>query len=183
MIRDIPSTDIVVGNKQTNFREVAEKELRDLGEKSVDIRAREIRGTKVALNDLHLDEVHYETSVSHEIFLQYVTAENKIAGFLRLSLPKVANFIAELNGAAIIREVHVYGQSVGLGQKMAGKAQHLGLGTLLLERAKEIASQKNFSKIAVISAIGTREYYRHRGFVDGELYQFTSAGASRLKGV
>ncbi len=176
VIRDIPSTDIVEGNKLTNFRQIAEAELAKAGEQSQDIRAREIRKTQVTLDDLELQEVEYDTSVSHEIFLQYVTKnDHKIAGFLRLSFPKLeeagSHFIEELNEAAIIREVHVYGQAVNLGDKEKGKAQHLGLGTKLIDRAKDLAKQRDFHKLAVISAIGTREYYRKRGFADGELYQ------------
>jgi elongator complex protein 3 len=180
VIRDIPSTDIVVGNKKTNFREIAQRELAKLGEKSQDIRAREVRAQKVTLEDLELRELPYQTSVSNEIFLQFVTkpdsalGENKIAGFLRLSLPTTKNFIDELKGAAIIREVHVYGQAVNIGDRAEGKAQHLGLGTKLLVRAKELAAAAGFNKLAVISAVGTREYYRSRGFSDGELYQFAS---------
>jgi elongator complex protein 3 len=175
VIRDIPSTDIVEGNKLTNFRQIAEAELAKAGEQSQDIRAREIRKTQVTLDDLELNEVHYDTSVSQEIFLQYVTKkDHKIAGFLRLSLPTDTSFIDELKAAAMIREVHVYGQAVNLGHKDEGKAQHLGLGTMLMDRAKEIAKQSNFTKVAVISAIGTREYYRKRGFEDGELYQVCS---------
>jgi elongator complex protein 3 len=180
VIRDIPSTDIVVGNKKTNFREIAQQELAKLGEQSQDIRAREVRAQKVTLDDLELQELPYSTSVSNEIFLQFVTKSssslgaNKIAGFLRLSLPTQPNFISELQGAAIIREVHVYGQAVNLGDRADGKAQHLGLGTKLISRAKELASQAGFAKVAVISAIGTREYYRSRGFSDGVLYQFTT---------
>jgi elongator complex protein 3 len=176
VIRDIPSTDIVVGNKKTNFREIAERELTRLGTQSHDIRAREIKGMKVTMDDLHLDLIEYTTSVSTEVFLQYVTSENKIAGFLRLSLPTKQNFIDELKECALIREVHVYGQSVGIGKHSTGKAQHLGLGSLLIESAKKLAAEKNFSKLAVISAIGTREYYRKRGFSDGQLYQIANIG-------
>ncbi len=179
VIRDIPSTDIVEGNKLTNFRQIAEAQLEAAGEQSQDIRAREIRKTQVTFADLELDEVRYDTSVSQEIFLQYVTkADHKIAGFLRLSLPTQENFINELKDSAMIREVHVYGQAVGLGLKETGKAQHLGLGTQLLERAKELAAKAGFAKLAVISAIGTREYYRKRGFAGSELYQFAETARS-----
>ncbi len=176
VIRDIPSTDIVVGNKKTNFREVAQKNIERNGHKSKDIRAREIRSQSFDYNALQLIEVPYSTSVSEEIFLQFVVpfdeeGDEKIVAFLRLSLPTQKNFITELAHAAIIREVHVYGQTVGIGKKADGKAQHLGLGTQLIERAKAIAKQKGFSKLAVISAIGTRSYYRARGFTDGDLYQ------------
>jgi len=179
VIRDIPSTDIVVGNKKTNFREIAEKKLLELGEKSSDIRSREIRKQEVAASELELHAVRYETSVSHEIFLQYIVKEankspesSKIAAFLRLSIPTVPNFIEELKDGAIIREIHVYGQTVGLGKKTEGKAQHLGLGQKLIDEAVRLSKEAGLHKLAVISAIGTREYYRKRGFTKGQLYQF-----------
>src|SRR5690606_8355339 len=118
-----------------------------------------------------LDEVHYTTSASDEIFLQYIDADRNIAGFLRLSLPSLPPITPELDGAAIIREVHVYGQSVEIGEASAGKTQHAGLGTRLIERAAAIAAARGFARLAVISAVGTRGYYRGRGFEDGELYQ------------
>ncbi|HEX7017700.1 MAG TPA: tRNA uridine(34) 5-carboxymethylaminomethyl modification radical SAM/GNAT enzyme Elp3 [Patescibacteria group bacterium] len=176
VIRDIPSTDIVEGNKKTNFRQIAEQKLAEAGERSQDIRAREIRGTSFAETDLKLEEVKYETSVSREVFFQYM-AGDKIVAFLRLSLPKEESFIDELKASAIIREIHVYGQTVGIGQDSAGKPQHLGLGTKLIKRAHEVSSQAGFSKLAVISAIGTREYYRKKGFTDGELYQFVECAS------
>ncbi len=196
VIRDIPSTDIVEGNKLTNFRQIAEQKLLKAGEKSRDIRAREIKNVLFNSEDLRLEKVIYSTPVSTELFLQYVvdadtvtternssekneaTSKNsaekrtKIVAFLRLSLPKVTNFITELQSAAIIREIHVYGRVVDVGTKGDEKAQHLGLGTKLIELAKNIAIKKEYKKLAVISAIGTREYYRSRGFYDGELYQF-----------
>lgn len=178
VIRDIPSTDIVEGNKLTNFRQIAENKLATAGRRSQDIRAREVRQQKITEGELHLDIVPYSTSVSEELFLQYVTADNKIAGFLRLSLPTSPSFITELQDSALIREIHVYGQVVGLGQKGAGQAQHVGLGTKLIAKARALAEEKDYQKLAVISAIGTREYYRKRGFVDGELYQFLNVGFS-----
>lgn len=177
VIRDIPSTDIVVGNKKTNFREMVERELDKAGEKSLNIRAREVRSRKIDPALLTIKETHYPAAVSNEVFIEYVVpvdGNELIAGFLRLSLPTTDNFMTELKGAAIIREVHVYGQAVGIGHRDEGKAQHLGLGTKLLERAKAVATQHGFTKLAVISAIGTREYYRQRGFTDGQLYQFCS---------
>jgi elongator complex protein 3 len=71
----------------------------------------------------------------------------------------------------MIREVHVYGQAVGVGQSESGKAQHIGLGGKLIEHAVQIAQQRGYRTLAVISAVGTRGYYRGRGFVDGTLYQ------------
>jgi elongator complex protein 3 len=90
---------------------------------------------------------------------------------LRLSLPSGKPLIAELVDAAMIREVHVYGQALAIGESAPGKPQHLGLGSRLIERAAEIASEHGYGRLAVISAVGTREYYRKRGFADGALYQ------------
>ena len=80
-------------------------------------------------------------------FLSYETAGGRLAGFLRLSLPasetcavseiaKVWSAIPEIAGAAMIREVHVYGPALGIGAESGGKAQHLGLGRRLIAEAK-----------------------------------------------
>ncbi len=194
MIRDIPSFAIVAGNKKTNFRQIAQQDLEKKHLKSANIRAREIRRHQFDPEQIYLDPVEYETSVSQEIFLQYVVdveakieteieaeaeIEQKILGFLRLSLPdlkKQQKFVQEadlieLKNAAMIREIHVYGQLVGLGKEAKGRAQHLGLGTKLIEKAKSLAKEQGYTRLAVISAIGTRAYYRDRGFADQGLYQ------------
>ncbi|GAB4573189.1 MAG: hypothetical protein Kow0077_14830 [Anaerolineae bacterium] len=179
VIRDIPSTDILDGNQYTNFREFVERALAAEGKRSPDIRGREIRGRQVAPEALHLDEVWYDTPVGREVFLQFITEERDIAAFLRLSLPTTAPITPELADAAMIREVHVYGQSVGIGHSAPGKAQHIGLGTQLIERAAAIAAEEGYARLAVISSVGTREYYRKRGFEDGELYQVRRLGEAR----
>ncbi len=173
VIRDIPGTDIVDGNKVTNFRQLVERELERRGSASNDIRAREIRRDPVTDGDLRLHIREYRSSVGDEVFLQYITQERKIAAFLRLCLPTAdeAPLLEELTGCAMIREVHVYGLSLGIGKAMSGRAQHLGLGSRLLEQAAQIAVERGYARLAVISAIGTRDYYRKRGFQDGALYQ------------
>jgi elongator complex protein 3 len=100
-----------------------------------------------------------------------VTADDRLAGFLRLSLPAREVEVEEIRRSAMIREVHVYGVLAGLGESADGKSQHAGLGTRLIERAVEIAHESGFASLAVISSVGTREYYRRLGFADGELYQ------------
>lgn len=193
VIRDIPSPDIMVGNKKTNFRQIVQEHM-EL-EKIViqDIRSREIRAEKFDPTTIEYSEVKYDTSVSQEIFLQFTAqtlarepvrgekiksnnlgTDRKLLGFLRLSLPTEKNFIPELASAAMIREIHVYGKVSKIGQLENAEAQHVGLGTQLIEKAKAIALANNFKKLAVISAIGTKQYYRSRGFSDGELYQFLS---------
>lgn len=178
VIRDIPSTDIVEGNQLTNFRQIASKELEKRGERSMDIRAREIRHQKVETKTLTLDEQCYASSIGDEIFLQFITPERYIVGFLRLCLPKkdIPALHPDLENAAIIREVHVYGQSLGLGENESGIAQHSGLGKTLIERAVQLATEREYAHLAVISAIGTREYYRKRGFYDKALYQVQDLG-------
>lgn len=174
VIRDIPSTDIVTGNQLTNFRQIVDEALHARGERSPDIRAREIRGEPVEASALHMDEVWYASSIGEEVFLQFITQERNIAGFLRLALPDLTAhppLTDELSNCAIIREVHVYGQSLGIGESKDGRAQHTGLGTRLIERAVSIARERGYGRLAVISAIGTRAYYRKRGFEDGVYYQ------------
>ncbi len=172
VIRDIPAPDIRAGSTSANLRQVAEVELGRRGLTGSDIRAREIGSAPIDPDALTLRELEYEASGGSEFFLQFVTAQNRIAAFLRLRLPDSPSFIPELADAAIIREVHVYGQSLNLDQRTSGRAQHSGLGTRLITRAAEIASGKGCKRLAVISAIGTRAYYRTRGFSDGTLYQF-----------
>ena len=179
VIRDIPGTDIVDGNKVTNFRQLVERELERRGERSADIRAREIGMKPVSEADLRLDQMSYRSSIGDEVFLQYITEDRAIAGFLRLSLPDEPEdaLVEELRGSAMIREVHVYGLALGIGSALAGRAQHVGLGSRLIDRAAEIAAARGFRRLAVISSIGTREYYRKRGFHDGALYQFRNLEA------
>ena len=166
IIRDIPSTEISDGNKTTNLREFVEDKLKKEHRKNINIRAREIKNKKVNLEDLFINEIKYETNNSTEIFLEYVNQNYEIAGFLRLSIPKnKKNEISqELDDCTIIREVHVYGPSIELDKQGTENPQHIGLGTKLIERSKQISKDYNFDKIAVISAIGTREYYFKRGF-------------------
>jgi elongator complex protein 3 len=172
VVRDIPGTDIVAGDMKTNFRQVVEQELKRRGLRSPNIRAREIQSRTVSPDALRLDETGFETGIGDEVFLQYITDDRRIAGFLRLSLPTGPPIIDELTGAAMIREIHIYGPTLGLGEESPGKAQHSGLGKQLIERAAEIAIERGYVRLAVISSVGTREYYRKRGFVDGQLYQF-----------
>lgn len=70
----------------------------------------------------------------------------------------------------MIREVHVYGSLVNIGKDSSGESQHLGLGKKMIEIAENISRKNKFKKLSVISAIGTKEYYRKRGFDDMELY-------------
>jgi elongator complex protein 3 len=174
VIRDISSDDIVVGNKLTNFRQIAEAELSRRGGRCLDIRSREIRRDSIDARDLSDRETRYATSVGEECFLETVTPDDRIVGFLRLSLPDPAgrgDRPAEIADSAIIREVHVYGASLELGRIPGGLAQHRGIGGRLVDAAVERARAAGYQDLAVISSVGTRPWYRRLGFGDGALYQ------------
>jgi elongator complex protein 3 len=173
IIRDIPSTHVISGNRRTSLRQDVQLELAHRGTHCECIRCREVRGGKVTTSDLRLDDLLYFADGAEQHFLSFVTPEDQIAGFLRLSLPggdSPATGLADLDNSAIIREVHVYGQSLAVGTEQSGAAQHTGLGTRLLAEADTIARTKNYRRMAVISAVGTRQYYLQRGFERGELY-------------
>ncbi|MDU5217009.1 MAG: tRNA uridine(34) 5-carboxymethylaminomethyl modification radical SAM/GNAT enzyme Elp3 [Atopobium sp.] len=183
MIRDISATDILVGNKHTNLRQMVEQELaaKDVASRVQEIRFREINQQQVSAAELTLQDFAYTTAVSDEHFLQWVTADNKIAGFCRLSLPHwdkltagacdvTANELLVQPGQAMIRELHVYGQALSLGSE-GMSAQHQGLGQKLLTKASSIAAEAGYTSLNVISSIGTRAYYRAQGFTDAGLYQ------------
>lgn len=173
VIRDIPSTNVVEGNRRTSLRQDIHDEMKRRGTHCECVRCREVRGKAVHPDLLKLDDTVYQAAAAEEHFLSYVTPDDKLAGFVRLSLPgndSPQTEISDLAGAALIREVHVYGQSLPVGAEKKGAAQHVGLGTRLLEEAETVARAKGFRRMAVISAVGTRGYYLERGFERGELY-------------
>lgn len=172
VIRDIPSPLVVEGNRNTSLRQDVALLLEQRGQQCQCIRCREIRYGKVDVNSLVLTDQVYRAGQAEEHFLSFNTPEDKIVGFLRLSLPQFETILAipDLKNAAIIREVHVYGQSLEVGAEQAGAAQHIGLGSQLLLEAERIARQHSYEGLAVISAVGTRTYYADRGFELGELY-------------
>ena len=176
MIRDISANDILVGNKKTNLRQLVDQHLESIDASVEEIRFREISTGNVNTDELVLDEVAYTTTATDERFLQWVTPEGKIAGFLRLSLPHrdaVERYGDELpikSDEAMIREVHVYGFATKIDAE-GRSAQHHGLGRMLIERACQIARESDYRAINVISAVGTHAYYRKLGFADNGLYQ------------
>ena len=173
IIRDIPSTNVVDGNKRTSLRMDIQNEMKRRGTKCNCIRCREVRGTAVEAASLQLDDLTYQTDSAEEHFISFITPDDRLAGFIRLSLPSATSpavGLSDLDGAALIREVHVYGQSLPVGAELTGSTQHSGLGTKLLRQAEETAAARGFRRLAVISAIGTRKYYLERGFERGELY-------------
>lgn len=160
LIRDIPGISIVAGNTVTNLRQV----MQQRGVKCNCIRCREARELEVKKYKLKIQ--NYLAGDGIEYFLEYCSEDEKtLYGFCRLRLPNKCTEKKMLNpvgGMAVIRELHVYGQLVSVGADK--KVQHAGLGTQLLEVAEKIAEEKDFKKIAVISGVGVRGYYRKFGY-------------------
>ncbi|HKA15478.1 MAG TPA: hypothetical protein VKH41_10715, partial [Myxococcota bacterium] len=171
VVRDFSAHDVAAGTHTANLREVAERALAARGARLWEIRSREVRGRAIAAAELRLTDTPYATSIGGEHFLEYATHDDSIAAFARLSLPTARADEPELSGAALLREVHVYGASLPLGARAGAAAQHAGLGRSLVAAAARVARDAGFRTLAVISAVGTRPYYRRLGFEDGELYQ------------
>jgi elongator complex protein 3 len=173
VVRDIPSHHVVAGNKRTSLRQDIQRELDRREQSCACIRCREIRDTPVIPEELVFDHMTYLANGGYEDFLSFVTPQDELAGYLRLYFPGPTSAdtgLSDLLNAAIIREIHIYGQSLEVGLEEEGAAQHSGLGASLLSRAEELASEDGFKRIAVIAALGTRGYYRRFGYELGETY-------------
>jgi elongator complex protein 3 len=165
LARDIPADEIEAGTKVSNIRQILEKRLESQGYKSKDIRSREIKEETYDPDKIKLIIRKYASHGGKEIFLSYEDLEkDKLIGLLRLRFPH-RTFIKELKNAALIREVHVYGQQVKVGEKASkDKTQHLGIGTKLLKDAEKITREAGFKRLCIIAGIGTRDYYAKKGF-------------------
>ena len=152
--RDIPANSIAAGCKISNIRELVLKKSY-----CKCIRCREIKDQKN--HKVHLNIISYTASGGTEYFLEMVDKDYRLYAILRLRFPQEF-YIKELQDSAVIRELHTYGAATGIGKK--GKIQHLGLGKLLIEVAETISKSHGYKKIAVISGIGARDYYRKLGY-------------------
>lgn len=172
LIRDIPSTSIVAGNKIPNLREIVNKKMHEKGLYCNCIRCREIKDKEIDINNIEMFVEKYDASFGIEYFISFEDSERKnILSFLRLRIPSnyfshKKHFIDELNNCAIIREIHTYGIVSSVGEKESDdKSQHHGLGKKLMQEAERITKEEyNIQKLAVISGIGVREYYKKNGF-------------------
>jgi elongator complex protein 3 len=174
LIRDIPEESIIAGNKITNLRQLLQDQAKKDGWSCQCIRCREAghqlprhsrEGGNPDESEFRLQIRKYQANQGTEYFLSYESRDEKVLyAFLRLRLPNNTkeSLIPELSGAALIRELHTYGQLAELGE--AGEVQHLGLGKMLLAEAENISKQHGFEKIAVISGIGVRQYYKKLGY-------------------
>ncbi len=154
LIRDIPGESIIAGNKITNLRQIVQQE----GVVCNCIRCREAREKIPEIKKIKINIKKYAAGKGFDYFISADSLDNKtLFGFCRLSINA-----ASLISPALIRELHVYGELVPVGN--AKKIQHAGLGKLLLKEAEKIAKKNNSNIIAVISGIGVRNYYRRLGY-------------------
>ena len=161
--RDIPAKLIVAGSRHSNFRQLAQNRLRESGKRCRCIRCREI-GRLPSDAQPETRTLRYECCGGQEHFVSAVSADSLI-GFLRLRFPPAA-FLPELEGAALVRELHVYGSMVPLGRNGEDDDyQHRNYGTVLLAHAEGIARDAGYPRVAIMSGIGVRPYYRKHGYV------------------
>ena len=105
-----------------------------------------------------------------ETFLSFQdTVKDILVALLRLrKCSETGTYRPELikdGQTSIVRELHTYGSAVPLHSRDPTKFQHQGFGTLLMEQAETIARDEHGSvKMAVISGVGTRDYYRRLGY-------------------
>ncbi|TAJ44884.1 tRNA uridine(34) 5-carboxymethylaminomethyl modification radical SAM/GNAT enzyme Elp3 [Methanofollis fontis] len=160
--RDIPARLIVAGSRHSNFRQLAQERLQAGGGMCRCIRCREA-GRRTAGAAPALQDLVYRACNGEEHFIQ-AAAGDALIGFARLRFPSEV-IRPELEDAALLRELHVYGMMVRLGkQGSGGEYQHRRYGSLLLTRAEETAAAAGYTRMAVNSGIGVRPYYRGQGY-------------------
>lgn len=173
--RDIPMPLVTSGVEHGNLRELALARMQELGVTCRDVRTREVGiqeiHNKIRPYEIELIRRDYVANGGWETFLSYEDpTQDILVGLLRLRKCSEATFRAELKGnCSIVRELHVYGSVVPVNARDPTKFQHQGFGMLLMEEAERIARDEHGSdKLAVISGVGTRNYYRKLGYeLDG----------------
>ncbi len=183
LIRDIPTGDIQAGNSITNLREYLTVEMKKQGLKCNCLRCREVGHSTLSPNHLttlppklFVDE--YETTGGTEYFISFEDKKRQVVfAFLRLKTPdklpslskrgaggELLERLPEIKDSAFIRELHTYGQLLDLGTTSKSASQHKGLGKKLVKEAEKISKKNKYKKIAVISGVGVRGYYRKLGY-------------------
>lgn len=172
--RDIPAPLIVAGVKMSNLRQLVQQMLKRQGLRCRCIRCREVghrllaEGVKPNPENVKVLTTRYEASGGEEIFISAEDAENDVLiGYLRLRIPSERAHRPEIKEkpCSIIRELHVYGPVVPVGKRIPKAWQHKGYGSILLAEAERITREEyDFKKILVISALGTKQYYKRFGY-------------------
>ncbi|MDD5760588.1 MAG: tRNA uridine(34) 5-carboxymethylaminomethyl modification radical SAM/GNAT enzyme Elp3 [Candidatus Pacebacteria bacterium] len=163
--RDIPSNDIVAGNKVSNLRQIIFERMKKQNTSCQCLRCREPHDLPINFKNVKSRRREYDTNGGKEIFLSYEDiVNNKVLAFLRLRLPNEWS-LPNLNKSALVRELHSYGIVAPLKQDDRSNVQHKGLGHKLMSECEKIVKKEtNYNKIAVISGVGVRSYYRKLGY-------------------
>ena len=171
--REISEEFIEAGTGKGNIRELIMAKMKENGDKCKCIRCREI-GLKQLKEKLEIQEYNieikntrYESSEGEEYFISAEEKNsNSLIGFVRMRIPSDKAHRKEIvENTAIIRELHVYGQVVPIGERDAKSWQHKGIGIRLMQEAERMArDDMSMKKLLVISAVGTREYYKKLGY-------------------
>jgi elongator complex protein 3 len=160
--RDIPAKLIVAGSRHSNFRQLAQNRLKTTGRRCRCIRCREI-GRLPSLAESEIRVLKYTCCGGHEYFISAVS-DDSLIGFTRLRFPSRV-YHAELENAAVMRELHVYGSLVPVGKDAESEEwQHRNYGKVLIACAEKITSDAGFTRLAIMSGIGVRPYYRRQGY-------------------
>lgn len=172
--RDIPAPLIVAGVNRSNLRQLVQQRLKEQGVRCRCIRCREVGhrlltdGVKPDPENVEVFATKYLASEGEEIFVSVEDRVNDVlVGYLRLRVPSAKAHRPEIREmpCAIVRELHVYGPLVPVGKHLAKAWQHKGYGGILLAEAERITRQEyGLEKILVISALGTKQYYKRFGY-------------------
>jgi len=194
LMRDLPGKFIIAGCRDLALRGSIRKRMNELGIRCKCIRCREYGHRSRdgwTIGQPELTRLDYETYGGREIFLSYEDENETLFGLLRLRinkgvqksyveeplvvspgsggdkpLPYSYSFRTASNtDSALIRELHVFGPEVPLGERRAQAAQHRGLGEKLLREAERIVGEEfHAGKLNVLSGVGARGYYRSLGY-------------------
>jgi elongator complex protein 3 len=187
LVRDVPLPSIEAGPTISNLRQIIApkahcqcircREIKGNYQSTTCVKGVKVRGTRTlggfseknTHQKIFLNRIDYSASGGKEIFLQFIDNDNRLYALLRLRINSASSLTL---APAIIREVHTYGKVTAVGKKDKNSPQHIGLGRKLLQEAEKIAKEeltklnipKNKQKIAVISGIGVRDYYRQNDY-------------------
>jgi elongator complex protein 3 len=178
--RDIPAGLIVAGVNKSNLRQLVRQKLAEQGDRCACIRCREV-GHRLAVGNVKpdLDKIgiltrSYQASEGKEVFISAEDPENNVLiGYLRLRVPSAKAHRPEITSvaSAVVRELHVYGPLVPVGKHLTQAWQHKGYGAILLSEAERVAREDyGLKKLAVISALGTKQYYMRLGYSRDGVY-------------
>lgn len=172
IVRDINDVYSFDPEYRSNMRQDLEFDLKKSGRTCMCLRCREVKTQTMAADDIMMVVREYEASQGTEYFISFESKDKRVLyGFVRLRLSGhvAVDVFPELEGCAMIRELHVYGMLHKVGS-LGSHVQHRGLGRQLVEKAETIAKAQGYNKMSVIAGEGTRGYYEKLGFLEDGMF-------------